>query len=163
MLNSITCDTPISSLLQISDVESYLDSFEGVLNSYQTSVIDGTLTQEMTTGGLAETNAFTMNGEAVLYNDAQEIENVFYQAKSSINSFKSQIIESATVQRNEEIKKLKIEVEKKITILESEIGNLNKSIIAKPSTIIENIDTINKLKEQLKIYKDKYQDVCSLK
>lgn len=121
MLGSITCDTPISDIISMSDISGDLEAVDSSLKSFEKEV-STTITEEQTGGGLSAT-AFTLDDKPVLVEKSNKVIDQM-EASNIWSGIRSQIVCNLETQRKAEIKRLKEKVIEKIHELETEINKI---------------------------------------
>lgn len=131
MLDSITCDTPISSLISISKVNPILKELENISESYEdriTSVIHS----EEANGGLSgeAITATTGNGgnDAILTVAADEYLKESVKLVEAVNEIKDATLVFLKHQRRLEINKLKEKIQEKIDELSNKKASLASTL-----------------------------------
>lgn len=163
MLNEITCDTPISALLDIAKVEGIVNSFNTECGKYQERLL-ADITYEQTSGGLS-VEAFQMDDEPISYNESEKAKSKILEISEVVASWKSNILSAAEEQRKQEKMKLMTEVSNKINELE------NQLILLQPTTLLSMISRDNqpdnsaeraRVEALLAQYKEKYLQLLTL-
>lgn len=131
MLDKITCDTPISSLISEAKVNPMLNELESIAESYEdkiTSVIHA----EEANGGLSgeAITATTSNGgnDAVLTVAADEYLETDVKLVDAVAKVKDDVLEFLNQQRISEINKLKEKIQEKIDELSNKKASLYSTL-----------------------------------
>lgn len=158
MLNSITCDTPIESLIKESDVSGIINSLGEVVDTYINN-IKNSFNSEMTSGGFS-TKSYYVNSDATINRKSGEVLNNI-NIDSQFSKWKNDILNALDVQRKKELNKLKTEIENKIEELESELKSVVSSINnAGPKDNVSSLYTKKaNLEADIKKYSNKLSQV----
>lgn len=163
MLNEITCDTPISALLDVTKVEGMVNSYNAECGKYQEKLL-ADITYEQSAGGLSM-EAFKIDNDPISYNESEKAKNKVLELSETVSSWKSNILSAAEEQRKQEKMKLMTEVSKKINDLE------NQLIMLQPTTLLSMVSKDNqqdnsaeraRVEAQLAQYREKYLQLLML-
>lgn len=165
MLNEITCDTEIGSLLKVSDVTDLVDSIQTTIENYH-STIDDELEWQLTSGGLSE-EALCIDSEYPLNISGQATRSNLSEITSSFSTYKEQIVSRAEEQRKAEIERLKQKVSEKISQLSTEIFShqllLRSSSVFNNNVLVSNhTNIIRDLEEKKEYYSNKLKQIEGL-
>ena len=163
MLDSITCDTPISSLISISKVNPILKELENISESYEdriTSVIHS----EEANGGLSgeAITATTSNGgnDAILTVAADEYLKESVKLVEAVNEIKDATLVFLRHQRKMEINKLIEKIQEKLDELSSRkydllgtLGGLDPSKDSSYYSVLHRLNITNDLIDRYKARK----------
>lgn len=160
MLDSITCDTPISDIIKMADISGDLDSIDEAIESFEKEVTS-TITAEQNGGGLSA-SAFTLNDSPELVNRSNKVVDQM-EASKSWKGIRSKIVSDLETQRKAEIARLREKVEEKVEELETEKRNiqdyLDKAASPKKGESYPKVGEYQArlpvLNEELKKYRDK--------
>lgn len=165
MLNEIHCDTEISELLQISEVEEYLNNSTESLNNY-IKEIKSTLDNQMTLGGLS-TKAFEIDGDPLLNSAANKTLEQVEELEQTYDSLRKSALSYAEEQRKQELTKLKIKIFDKILEINAKISSTRSIImdiksVVNPGSVTEYQNKLDLLSTEKEKYTTKYEEVSSL-
>lgn len=163
MINEITCDTPISALLNVETIESLVASYSSECTKCQEKLI-ADITYEQTSGGLSS-EAFTMDEVPITYNESEKSKRKILELEEIVSSWKSQVLSAAEEQYKQEKMKLITEVSNKIEKLESTLISLQQMTLlsVKINDKNPNAAQIENIQAQLKQYREKYLELLLLK
>ena len=147
---TITCDTPISSIISVEDVEPIISSVGEEVDNYS-SIIKEVIQAEESSGGLSS-QAYYVDDVPELNNQANNFLSSF-KINSSFETCKAEIIASVNAQRKKELGLLKNEVSKKIIELRDQINSLKYNSDGGPT---KEIDSLLVLEKQ---YEKKYIEI----
>lgn len=155
---TITCDTPIESLLNVNEVEEKVDEYLNTVTKTTEDLL--TMITYEQTQGLSE-DAFTIDGDSLIYNKSQKISFKISTIEDDVTSWKSKIIATAEEKRKEELDKLKLAVYRKLLELSATITQLNFTrLLNDDSNITSQLEDAQKSYEY---YKDKSEQLENMK
>lgn len=151
MLNSITCDTPIESLIKEDDVSGIINNLGDVVETYVNNINKG-FSSEMNSGGFS-TKSYYVNNDATINRKAGEVlSNI--KIDTAFDTWKGNILSALYEQRKKELNKLQTEIEKKILELKTELNSVNSRInSADPN---DNISRLYSKRSDLEASIEKY-------
>lgn len=162
MLNSITCDTDPSAIIDMSDISSYIDTLEEVSSDYENN-IKKSIIEEQSVG--LSTSSFTIDNEALLYQKSNTVMdncNIVQKCQSLIGI----IQENLKDQRQKEISKLIEKIEEKLAELRSDSTSLGRKILQLTISVDEKAKLIEEKKavdEEIEKYSKKLRVVEGMK
>lgn len=157
MLSSITCDTPIDSLIKEDDVSGIISNLSGVIDTYINN-INSSFSSEMTSG--FSVKAYYANNEPTINKKALEVlDNI--KIDTAFNTWKSDILDALDVQRKKELNKLKDKINEKIEDLDHDLNSVISRINSAGPT--DNVSSLysrkSDIEADLKKYKNKLRKV----
>ena len=155
---TITCDTPIESLLDVEEVREQTDEYTNVVTQTTESLLT-TITSEQAKG--LSPDAFVIDGDSLIYEKSQTIKTNLSAIEDELNNWKKNIITKAEEKRKEELSQLILAVNTKLLDLSTEIARLNiTKIINKDASAIERLEEVSR---EYKHYKEKNDQLIGMK
>ncbi len=155
---TITCDTPIESLLDINAIKELVNEYASTVTK-EVNELTSTLAFEQQRG--LSTDAFVIDNDSLLYEKGTTIIGEVSTVLEDISAWKEDLISKAQEKRKEEVEILKSKVYDKLVELSTEIAKLSfKSILNKSSDITSKQQS---LKELYKKYQTKYEQLLSMR
>ena len=141
---TIDCDTPVSSIISLNDVNPIITGVKDEVDSY-VSLITAIIKAEESDGGLS-TSAYYIDDRAELNVLAIDLLNNLKIAESFKNC-KEDIINAVKIQRTRELSILKEEVYNKMISLRNERNNLYNS---------DDYNSVTEIDDEYNFYYSKY-------
>lgn len=155
---TITCDTPIESLLNVEEVRAQVDDYVTAVTQATDSLLTA-VTSEQAKGLSPE--AFVIDGDSLVYEKAQTIKANLSSIEEELSSWKNDIIAKAEEKRKEELSKLILAVNTKLLDLSGQIAKLNVAkIINRDASAIAKLEEVNR---QYQFYKEKNEQLLGMK
>lgn len=155
---TITCDTPIESLLNVDEVRAQVDDYVTIVTQVTDSLLT-VMTREQLTG--LSPNAFVIDGDSLIYDKSQMIQEKLSSIEEELSIWKKDIITKAEEKRKEELGKLILAVNFKLIELSGEITKLNViKIINKDLSVQPQLEKLNK---DCKYYQEKMEQLLGMK
>lgn len=166
MLNQITCDTHISELLDINDVETKLDTCKNIITTYL-KFLEEPITIELNKGGLSK-EAFFIDDNPLLNYEGLDLLEELTDLETEYATYINTVLSQAEEQRRKEIAKLKEKVQEKINSIKSEIRSVYSIIMelksfSNPEATQSYQNKLNNLNNSLDYYSKKYEELNGLK
>lgn len=158
---TITCDTPLESLLDVNDIKEKVETYTKIIESKNRNLYE-TIVNEQNRG--LSKDSFYIDNNPMLFEKSETIKKKLENIEDQISSRKENILSIAEEKRTEEIEELKRKVAAKRNQLYLEWVALN-NISLGPSIGKPQIDISRKqeIEDKLKYYTEKYNQLLTLK